>query len=95
MSAITEKGFTMQTLELRNAFDVVTDFLVSNPTPEEILAYRLPEDLQARAHDLLERNGEDMLSMEEQQELGNLMRADEMISLLKAKTLLKLRKTAE
>lgn len=85
----------MQTLELRNAFDVVTDFLVSNPTPEEILAYRLPEDLQARAHDLLERNGEDMLSMEEQQELGNLMRADEMISLLKAKTLLKLRKTAE
>jgi hypothetical protein len=29
-------------------FDVITDFLASDPTPEEIIAYHLPNDLQAR-----------------------------------------------
>ncbi|GEM_PF-2913254 len=36
--------------------DVVTDFLGAAPTLAEIAAYRLPDDLQARAHDLLGKN---------------------------------------
>jgi hypothetical protein len=48
--------------------------------------------LQARAHDLLERNSEDLLTPDEQTEMIDFMRADEMIALLKAKVKLQLRR---
>ena len=82
----------IQTTPVRTVIDVITDFLAANPTPEEIIAYRLPDDLQTRAHDLLERNGEDLLTPDEQQEMTEFAHVDEMMSLLKAKTRLKLRK---
>ncbi len=81
----------MHNTNIRTVFGVITDFLTSDPTAEAILAYHLPEDLQARADELIERNGEGQLTFDEQQELFDFMRADEMMSLLKAKTKLKLR----
>jgi len=81
----------MQQTPIRTVFGVVTDFLAADPTPQEILAYHLPEDLQARVETLVERNGEGQLTFDEQQELFDFMRADEMMALLKAKTRLKLR----
>jgi len=81
----------MYNTNIRTVFGVITDFLTSDPTAEAILAYHLPEDLQARADELIERNGEGQLTFDEQQELFDFMRADEMMSLLKAKTKLKLR----
>jgi hypothetical protein len=72
-------------------FDVITDFLASEPSPEAIIAYHLPDDLQARVDALVERNGEGQLTFDEQQELLDYMRADEMMALLKAKTKLRLR----
>ena len=75
----------------RTVFDVITDFLTSDPTPEDILAYFLPDELQERANYLLERNGEGLLTFEEQREMYDFMRADEMMSLIKVKTKLKLR----
>lgn len=75
----------------RTVFDVITDFLAAEPTPEELIAYHLPNDLQARADELLERNGEGQLTFDQQQELYDFMRADEMMALLKAKTKLRLR----
>lgn len=83
----------MQEAPIRSVFGVITDFLASDPTPEAIIAYRLPEDLEARAHDLLERNGEGLLTDEEQQEMFDFMRVDQMMSLLKAKTRLKLKQS--
>jgi hypothetical protein len=74
----------------KTVLDVITDFLATNPTPEDILTYRLPSELEARAHDLLERNGEGELLDEEIQELLGFMQAEQMMSLLKAKTRLKL-----
>ena len=74
----------------RTVFDAITDFLTSDPTPEAIIAYHLPDDLQARVDELVERNGEGQLTFDEQQELYDYMRADEMMALLKAKTRLKL-----
>jgi hypothetical protein len=85
----------MQTAPIRTLFGVITDFLASDPSPEEIIAYRLPDDLQTRAHDLLERNGEGLLTLDEEQEMYDFMRADEMIALLKAKTRLKLSGSSE
>ncbi len=66
-------------------FDVITDFLASDPTPQEILAYKLPPELEARAVELLERNRNHELSPEEEAEMIDFIRADDMITLLKAK----------
>ena len=76
----------MSSTATRTVFDVITDFLASDPTPEEVLAYSLPDDLQVRVDRLVERNGEGQLTFDEQQELYDFMRADEMMALLKAKT---------
>jgi hypothetical protein len=85
----------MQNAPARTVFDVITDFLASDPTPEAVLAYHLPDDLQERADYLLERNGEDLLTPEEREEMHEFMNADEMIALLKAKIKRKLRKQRE
>lgn len=85
----------MQDTTAETVFDVITDFLASGPTPDALLAYHLPDHLQARVDELVERNGEGLLTFDEQQELYDFMRADEMIALLKAKMKLKLKKVAE
>lgn len=41
----------MQSAPVRTVFGEITDFLATNPTPEAIIACKLPEDLQARAID--------------------------------------------
>lgn len=85
----------MQDTPVRTVFDVLTDFLASEPTSQEIMAYYLPEDLQARADYLLERNGEGELTPDEEDEMHNFMRADEMMALLKAKLKLKQKQQSE
>ena len=80
----------MQNAPARTVFDVVTDFLASEPTPQEILAYHLPDDLQARVDALVERNSEGLITFDEQQELYDFIRVDDMMALLKAKTKLKI-----
>jgi hypothetical protein len=83
----------MSSTATRTVFDVITDFLASDPTPDQLIAYHLPDDLQTRVDQLVERNGEGQLTFDDQQELLDFMRADEMMALLKAKTKLRLRKT--
>jgi len=76
----------MQNTPTQTVFDVWTDFLASEPTKQELLDYHLPDDLQARIDALVEKNGEGQLTFDEQQELYDFIRADEMMGLLKAKT---------
>jgi len=85
----------MQNAPVRTVFSEITDFLATNPTPEEIIAYRLPGTLQDRAHELLERNGEGELTASEHEEMLDFVRVDEMMSLLKAKMKLKLKRASE
>jgi hypothetical protein len=82
---------TMLNMPVRSVFSKITDFLATSPMPQEIIAYQMSEDLQARAHELLERNGVDQLTPEERDEMFDFVRVDEMISLLKVKMKLKLR----
>lgn len=82
----------METAPSRTVFDVITDFLATNPTPQEIIAYYMPDDLQQRLDDLLDRNGEDLLTPAEREELQELLNADTMFSLLKTKSKLKLKR---
>lgn len=81
----------MQSVPIRTVFDVITDFLASQPSLDDLFAYHLPDDLQARVDELVERNGEGQLTFDEQQELFDFMRADQMMGMLKAKTKLRLR----
>jgi len=73
-------------------FDVITDFLASNPIPEQILTFRLPAEMEAYASRLLESRRDQGLSREEELDLFDFIRADDMMTLLKAKTRLKLSK---
>lgn len=79
----------MHSAPVRTVFGEITDFLATNPTPEEIIAYQLPEALQARAIELLEKNSEGELSREEHDEMIDFVRIDQMMSLLKIKMRIK------
>ena len=68
-----------------NVLDVVAEFLASDPSDEELLAYRFSDAMQERIHYLLDRNGEGELTCEERHELDDFVYADNMISLLKTK----------
>lgn len=85
----------MQNAPVRTVFGEITDFLATNPTPEEIIAYVLPEYLQVRAVELLEKNGEGELTDREYEEMMDFVRIDNMLLLLKAKMKRKLQQAAE
>ena len=78
------KGMDMADTAARTLKDVVTDFLGSAPTLEEIAVYRLPVDLQARAHDLLDRNRAGILTPEERAEMDEFSQIDHLMTMVKA-----------
>lgn len=75
----------MINVPVRTINDVVADFLACKPSDEDVLGYFMPDDVQSRVHFLLDLNGEDELTCEEARELDALGRADDFVSLLKAK----------
>lgn len=80
----------MSTAPAQTVFDLITDFLIAEPTTDEILAYRLPDELEERARYLLRRQREASLTTDEELELHDFIRADDMMTLLKAKARLRL-----
>jgi hypothetical protein len=70
--------------------DLVTDFLVERPSLEEIVEFRLPEEMKERALELLQLNRENRLSEEARAEMEEFARFDIIISILKSKAHLKL-----
>lgn len=64
-------------------FDDVYDFLASTPSPEEILAYSPPTELQERLAALLERNRQGEISRDEERELDEFLRLDRFFGKLK------------
>lgn len=71
-------------------FDEVTDFLLSRPTPEEVIAFKPSDDLNSRLHILLDRNKQDALSDMERAELDRFLQLDHLFTILKAKARRKL-----
>ncbi|MCY3834375.1 MAG: hypothetical protein OXG85_15280 [Chloroflexi bacterium] len=71
---------------VRNVPDSVAEFLASDPTDDELLAYMFPKDIQARVHFLLDRNGEGELTILEERELDDCLRANRFMALLKVNT---------
>jgi hypothetical protein len=74
----------MSLTDAPSPFDTVLDFLANAPTPDDILAYRPPEVLQARMSELLARNGEGVLTDPERAELDELLHLNRLMSRLKA-----------
>lgn len=79
------------TAPINSALDVITDFLGSAPLLAEIAEYRLPQELQIRAHELLEKNSTSHLSDKERAEIDEFRRVDHLLTLIKAKARLKLK----
>ena len=71
-------------------FDEITDFLLSRPTPEQIVAFEASEMLNERLHELLDKNREEGLKAEENAELESFLKIGHVLTILKAKARLKL-----
>jgi hypothetical protein len=95
MKTDKQRRTTMQNAPPRTVFGEITDFLATNPSPEAIIAYRLPDDLQARAQELMDKNGAGELTPEERDEMFDFVRIDQMLSLLKIKMRIKLKNAGE
>ncbi len=74
----------------RTLFDEITDFLLSQPTPEDILAFSPSDSLNARLHELLDKNRNETLAANERTELEQFLQIDHLFAMLKAKARLKL-----
>ena len=67
----------------------VLDFLTSQPTPEQVAAFRPTADMQARLKYLIEKEQSAHLSAEEQQELSEYERIEHLIIMLKTDAVIK------
>jgi uncharacterized protein YciU (UPF0263 family) len=74
-------------------YDDFLEFLIDKVTPEDILSYQAPDELQARAIELLERSSEGELTSEEQAELDEMARVDRLVGVIKARALAALKKS--
>lgn len=85
----------MQPTLTRSVFDAITDFLASEPSPQQIMDYTMPDDLQARLDDLLDKNSEGDITPSEREELERFLNANQMFSLLKTKMKFKLKRASD
>lgn len=70
--------------------DSVVEFLASSSKPKDILAYKLPADLQDRASYLLERNREGEITPEEKEELDQFVFLEHIFRMAKARARIQL-----
>ncbi|MBL8165578.1 MAG: hypothetical protein JNJ61_26580 [Anaerolineae bacterium] len=74
----------------QSIFTELADFLTSQPTLEDIAAYKVSPAVQERIDDLLERNRESVLSPDERSELEKILAVSHLMSLAKTKAHIKL-----
>ena len=67
------------------AYAEVLDFLLTRPTPHDILAFKVSDAAQARLRLLLDKNREETLSAPEEAELNIYEQLEHLMILLKAK----------
>ena len=62
----------------------ITDFLATSPAPEQLIAFQISHPAQARLEDLLDKNREEDLTVDETAELDAYLQARDLMILLKA-----------
>jgi hypothetical protein len=65
-------------------FTEMIDFLVSRPTPEQIVGFKFSSEIQTRLEMLLEKNRESSLTETENAELDTFEQVNHLLILLKA-----------
>ena len=70
--------------------DEITDFLITAPTPEQIIAFQTSEAVNQRLHALLDKNRNEGLTPDEREELNRFLQLGHVMTILKAKARLKL-----
>jgi hypothetical protein len=71
-------------------FDDLLEFLVSRPTPQEIVGYQVSDALNTRFHQLLRDNSHDCITADEQAELARFLQIHHLLIMLKARARTKL-----
>lgn len=71
-------------------FSEILDFLVTSPTPDDILAFRPSSELEERLSYLMAKNKQDALSDEEQHELDSFLQVNHFVNMLKIRARQKL-----
>jgi len=66
-------------------YDEIIDLIAGGATPDELANFRLSPDAQARAHELLERNREGVLSARDSAELDHFTQIEHMLGLIKVR----------
>ncbi|WP_354634617.1 hypothetical protein [Planktothricoides raciborskii] len=74
------------------AYTEVIDFLISRPTPREIIAFKVSAEAQNRLREVLEKNRQGTLHETEVAELDLYEQCDRLMTLLKAKAYSELQK---
>jgi hypothetical protein len=72
------------------AYLEVIDFLAEKINPETLIAFRPSTGVQERVSALIARNGEDLLSAEEKQELSDYLQLEHLMVMAKAEARRKL-----
>jgi hypothetical protein len=67
----------------RIRFDEIFEFLASTPSPEDILGFTVPQQLQERLETLLDLNRQGDITTEQQAELDEFLRVDRFFGMLK------------
>ena len=75
---------------MRSPVDEILDFLLSQPTPEQVIALRASESSQERLRYLLDGNRNNTLNDMERVELETYVQLDNLVARLKARARLKL-----
>ena len=74
-------------------YDEVYEFLLSSPTPEDVIDFRPSEDTQKRIRALLDANQTGKLSDEQQRELDEFAQVEHLVRMLKIKARQKIDQT--
>ena len=76
-------------------YQEVLDFLISRPTSQEIIGFKVSEQSQTRLQTLLQKNRDAGLSLEEKSELDLYEQLDTLMGLLKARAFVTLKPATE
>lgn len=64
-------------------FDEILDFVLSNPTPDEVIAFKPSDALNARLHYLLDQNSQGQITSGERAELDEFLQLNHFMNMLK------------
>ncbi|KHG42459.1 MAG: hypothetical protein HEQ20_09220 [Aphanizomenon flos-aquae KM1D3_PB] len=82
----TPETLTLNTSsDTANTYTEVLDFLIKQPTPEQIAKFKVSTQAQTRLEDLLEKNRMGTISKAENSELDTYEQLDQLMILLKAR----------